>query len=65
MSAAVHFGGFPMLIPMLTHKGVLRVTFAWTEPLMDRATADQWIDDIWSTFCSMDEAGGGIFVEST
>jgi hypothetical protein len=65
MSAAVHFGGFPMLIPMLTHKGVLRVSFTWTEPLMDRATADRWIDDIWSTFCSMDEAGGVIFVEST
>jgi len=56
MTAAVHFGGFPMLIPMLTHKGVLRVGFTWTEPLMDRATAEHWIDGIWRTFKTMGNA---------
>lgn len=53
LTAAVHFGGFPMLIPMLSHKGVLRVGFTWTEPLMDRRTANTWIDDIWRTFVGL------------
>jgi NRPS condensation-like uncharacterized protein len=53
MTASAHFGGFPMLIPILTHKGILRVAFTWTEPLMDRTTANGWIDDIWKTFSSV------------
>lgn len=55
MTAAVHFGGFPMLMPMLTHKGTFRVAFTWTEPLMERSTAERWIDDIWETFLNMAE----------
>ncbi|MDP6480088.1 MAG: hypothetical protein QGI75_08605 [Phycisphaerales bacterium] len=57
MTAAVHVGGFPMLMPMLTHKGVFRVAFTWTEPLMDRSTAERWIDDIWKRFAAMAGAG--------
>jgi len=57
VTAAVHFGGFPMLMPMLTHKGKFRVTFTWTEPLMDRSTAELWIDHIWETFVAMAEIG--------
>jgi hypothetical protein len=53
MTASSHFGGFPMLIPILTHKGILRVGFTWTEPLMDRTTANGWIDDIWKTFSAV------------
>ena len=53
MTAAMHFGGFPMVIPILTHKGILRIGFTWAEPLMDRSTAHQWIDDIWTTFSAV------------
>ncbi len=48
MTAAMQFGGFPILVPVLLHKGVLRATFTWTEPLMDRETAEQWIDQVWT-----------------
>ncbi|MDG1838843.1 MAG: wax ester/triacylglycerol synthase family O-acyltransferase [Phycisphaerales bacterium] len=53
VTAAVHFGGFPILAPILTHKGVLRVNFTWTEPLMDQTTADAWIDDVWTLFTQL------------
>jgi NRPS condensation-like uncharacterized protein len=53
VTAAVQFGGFPILAPILTHKGVLRVNFTWTEPLMDQATADAWIDDVWELFTQL------------
>lgn len=53
VTAAVQFGGFPILAPILTHKGVLRVNFTWTEPLMDQATADVWIDDVWELFTQL------------
>ncbi|MCH2141303.1 MAG: hypothetical protein MK100_09790 [Phycisphaerales bacterium] len=53
MTAAIHFGGFPILVPMLMHKGVLRMAFSWTEPLMHEQTALQWIDEVWSRFCGL------------
>lgn len=53
VTAAVQFGGCPILAPILTHKGVLRVNFTWTEPLMDQSTADAWIDDVWKLFTQL------------
>jgi len=53
MTAAVHFGGFPILVPILMHKGILRVNFTWTEPLMDDVTAQAWIDDVWHAFTNL------------
>ncbi len=53
MTAAIHFGGFPILVPLLLHKGVLRAMFTWTEPLMDRETAMRWIDDVWNGLASL------------
>lgn len=53
MTAAMQFGGFPILVPLLLHKGVLRATFTWTEPLMDRSTAARWIDDVWTEFAAL------------
>jgi len=53
MTAAVHFGGFPILVPLLMHKGVLRAAFTWTEPLMHERTAASWIGDVWTRFESL------------
>jgi len=53
MTAAVHFGGFPILVPLLMHKGVLRAGFTWTEPLMHDDTAASWIEDVWIDFTSL------------
>ncbi|MCH2135893.1 MAG: hypothetical protein MK101_04845 [Phycisphaerales bacterium] len=48
MTAAVHFGGLPLLVVPYTHKGRMRINITWTEPLMSNATAAIWIDLIWS-----------------
>jgi NRPS condensation-like uncharacterized protein len=50
MTAAIHFGGFPILVPILMHKDILRINFTWIEPLMDERTAFSWIDDVWQEF---------------
>ncbi len=53
LTAAAQAGGFPVLMPLLSHKGVLRANFTWTEPLMADHTAHGWIDDIWEKVTSM------------
>ncbi|MDP7070863.1 MAG: condensation domain-containing protein [Phycisphaerales bacterium] len=53
MTAAIHFGGFSILAPLLMHKGTLRANFTWIEPLMDDATACSWIDDVWGEFANL------------
>ena len=54
-TAATQAGGYPILVPLITHKGVLRTTFSWTEPLMEAETAAIWMDDIWSRLKGMAE----------
>lgn len=53
MTAATQAGGYPILVPIMTHKGVLRTTFSWTEPLMEAQTAAAWMDDIWGLLTKM------------
>ena len=43
----------PFPSPISATEGVLRVNFTWTEPLMDQATADAWIDDVWKLFTQL------------
>jgi hypothetical protein len=53
MTAAVHFGGLPLLLVLYAHKSRLRMNVTWTEPLMDDGTAQAWIDRIWNTLAGM------------